>query len=264
MLLSYSKLPLDMWQLTVVWSNCDDNTSLLPQASVVDDQWMVGKRSDSHWLQSSRMLLIMSEIFPRCVMFVGCHLTDVFWSLLHFSTDIVQSKFSLAAVITYADDVWNVPGVHNASWLSWCVLESAAFCNWLSSDSNSHLLQSSRMLLIITEMFQRYVTLAGYHLTAASVFKKNLEFIETSCNNFITYWQHFIWKKKSSHFTISYWKKKSPHSSHFRSPSHPFPCNHRSSSLFALWLSVYQALAIGSGKRKRKKKKKEKPPILNI
>ena len=159
---------------------------------------MIGKRSDSHWLQSSRMPLIMSEIFRRCV----------FWSLLHFSTDIVQSKFSLAAVITYADDdVWNVPGVHNASWLLWCVLESAAFCNWLSSDSNSHLLQSSHMLLIITEMFQRYVTLAGYHLTAASVFKKNLEFIETSCNNFITYWQHFIWKKKSSHFTISYWKK---------------------------------------------------------
>ena len=98
----------------------DDNTSLLPRASVVDDRWMVG---DSRWLQSSCTVLIMSEIlseiFLRCVTFAGYHLTDVFWSLLYFSTDIVQSKFSLATDVTYAaDHVRNVAEVHNASWLS--------------------------------------------------------------------------------------------------------------------------------------------------
>ena len=107
----------------------DDNTSLLPRASVVDDWWMVG---GSRWLQSSRTLLITSKIFPRYVMFAGYHLTDVFWSLLHFSTDIVQSKFSLAEVITYAvDHVRDIPEMCNICWLTCSgVLESAAFFNW--------------------------------------------------------------------------------------------------------------------------------------
>ena len=139
----------------------DDNTSLLPRASVVDDRWMVRgscwlqsshtvlitseifprcvtfagchltdvfwsllhftSNPNARWLQSSRMLLIMSEIFPRCVTFAGCHLTDVFWSLLHFSTDIVQSKFSLAADVTYAAD--HVRNVPEVHNASWLSLD---------------------------------------------------------------------------------------------------------------------------------------------
>ena len=80
---------------------------------------LISSNPNSRWLQSSHMLLIMSELFPRCVTLAGYHLTDVLWSLLHFSTDIVQSKFSLAAVITYAvDHVRNIPEMCNACWLS--------------------------------------------------------------------------------------------------------------------------------------------------
>ena len=151
----------------------------------------------------------------------------------------------------------------------------------ISSNPNSRWPQTSRMLLIMSEMFQRYITLPGCHLT--DVFwslllhlcsKKNLEFIETSCNNFVTLTAFHMKKKITSfHYLIlkkNYLippshtekkitsfhhlilKKKSPHFI----PLSFIPIPSQPSFLFALWLSVYQALAIGSGKRRKKKKKR--------
>ena len=202
---------------------------------------------NSYWLQLSIKydpdpVLNVPEVRNSC--WSTCYGDSYCFVLLMI---VVWSKFSLGAVTYTADHVEKFQMLHLPVVTCSDVFQSLLLPLW--SEELSCVLTCFPQLLICLDI--PYLSLSwvvpvehtwpnnhnAFQFAAAEQLKVNgdrnwndsseLTPIDTSCDSFLSYWQHFILKKKSSHLTISYWKKNHPiHPPLSHSPSHSFPHNH--------------------------------------